>query len=106
MGRGRVPVGTPVGTSGVPLPAPLPRADELPIRCMHGALPGDCAFVGCASYRPDGPRDEQWSFHPGTTPGDIQAALAENAAQHARAVGSASPIHLVVERYRRKREGC
>jgi len=64
---------------------------------MHSAPEGDCAFVGCPFYRPDGPRDEKWAFHPQATPEDIAAAMAENAELHARAPGTASPIHLVVE---------
>jgi len=67
---------------------------------MHGAPPGLCPFQPCPHFVPDGPRDERWAFRPGTSPEDISAALAENEAQHARAPGSASPIHLVVERWR------
>lgn len=73
--------------------------------CLHGAFPGLCAFVGCAHYRADGPRDERWAFHPDTHPEDVAAAMAENAEAHRRAPGSASPIHLVVEHYRRTRGG-
>lgn len=80
-----------------PAPAPTP--------CVHGAPPRLCAFAGCLHYVPDGPRDEQWAFRPGTTQADIAAALAENLAAHVRAPGSASPIHLVVDRKRRQRLG-
>jgi len=73
------------------------------IACVHGAPPGLCAFVGCPHFVPDGPRDERWAFAPGTTAEDIAAALSENEAQHARAPGSASPIHLVVARRMRDR---
>lgn len=69
-----------------------------PLPCLHSALPGQCAFAGCPHFAPDGPRDERWAFRPGTTDADIATALAESAAQHARAPGSASPIHLVVGR--------
>jgi hypothetical protein len=89
-----------------PPPAP-PPSPEGPA-CLHGAPPALCAFVGCTHYRPDGPRDERWAFRPGTTQEDIDAALAENAENaktHARAPGSASPIHLVVEQYRKQRTG-
>lgn len=74
-----------------------------PTTCVHAALPGQCAFAGCPHFAPDGPRDERWAFRPGTTDADIAAALAENEAQHARAPGSASPIHLVVDRRMRDR---
>ena len=69
-----------------------------PIASVHAAPPGLCAFAGCPHFAPDGPRDEQWAFRPGTTPEDIAAALAESATDHARVPGSASPIHLVVAR--------
>jgi hypothetical protein len=72
---------------------------------VHAAPPGRCAFVGCSHFRPDGPRDEKRAFRPGTTQEDIDAALASNAETHARAPGSASPIHLVVEGFRKKRTG-
>lgn len=78
-----------------------PATDLAP--CLHGAPPGLCAFAGCSHFAPDGPRDEKWAFRPGTTAEDIAAALAENAAQHARAPGSASPIHLVVDSKMRDR---
>ena len=71
--------------------------------CLHGALPGLCAFAGCPHFAADGPRDERWAFRPGTTEEDLAAAFAENAAQDARAPGSASPIHLVVGRKTRER---
>jgi|GEM_PF-1613040 len=80
---------------------PGPVSDPVP--CVHGALPNLCAFAGCPHFAPDGPRDERWAFRPGTTAEDITAALAENEAQHARAPGSASPIHLVVDRKMRDR---
>jgi hypothetical protein len=73
--------------------------------CVHGAPPKLCAFAGCAHYVPNGPRDERWAFAPGTSPADIEAALVENRANHARAPGSASPIHLVVARKTRERLG-
>ena len=73
------------------------------LACVHGAPPGRCAFGGCSHYVPNGPRDERWAFRPGTTAEDIAAALAESALVHARAPGSASPIHMVVERYRTAR---
>ena len=73
------------------------------VACVHGAQPRCCAFAGCPHFTPDGPRDERWAFRPGTTEADIAAALAENEAQHARAPGSASPIHLVVDSKVRKR---
>ena len=73
------------------------------IACVHGALPECCAFVGCTHFIPEGPRDEKWAFRPGTTEEDIAAALAESATAHSRAPGSASPIHLVVERQMRDR---
>jgi hypothetical protein len=47
---------------------------------------------------------KKWAFRPGTTEADIVAALAENETQHARAPGSASPIHLVVERKMNERK--
>lgn len=70
--------------------------------CVHGALPGACAFVGCEFFRLDGPRDEKWAFHPDTSQEDIDAALADGALSLKRH-GGASPIHLVVEHYRTKR---
>lgn len=73
------------------------------VACLHGALPGLCAFAGCPHFAPDGPRDEKWTFWPGTTEQDIAAALAENELAHARAPGSASPIHLVVHRKMQER---
>lgn len=73
-------------------------AADLPMRCVHGAVDGLCAFAGCPHYRPDGPREERWAFAPDVTEADIAAALAKNEAQHARVPGSASPIHLVVQR--------
>jgi hypothetical protein len=88
-------------------PAPVtgeapPKVEEPPapppINCMHGAPPGACVFKGCAYYRADGPRDEKWAFAPGVTQADIDAALLENMITHGRAPGSASPIHLVVNR--------
>lgn len=87
-----------------PAPNPEPHLEHKP-RCVHGATAGACAFVGCAFYRPDGPRDERWAFRPGTTEEDIAAALAENAADLARPPHCCSPIHLVVERYRKTRVG-
>lgn len=74
-------------------------------RCMHAAPPGECAFKGCKHFRPDGPRDEKWAFRPGTTQEDIDLGMKENAAQHKRAPGTASPIHMVVEKYRQRRTG-
>jgi hypothetical protein len=74
-----------------------------PTACLHGAPPGLCAFVGCPHFAPDGPRDERWAFRPGTTEADVAAALAENERADVRTPGSASPIHLVVERKRRDR---
>lgn len=74
-----------------------------PITCLHGAPPGFCAFAGCPHFAPDGPRNERWAFQPGTTAEDVAAALAENELTHARAPGSASPIHLVVDRKMRER---
>ncbi len=78
-------------------------APEPAAHCVHGAEAGACAFYGCAHYRPDGPRDERWAFRPGTTPEDITAALAENAADLARPSRCVSPIHLVVELHRQRR---
>jgi hypothetical protein len=78
-------------------------ASTLAYTCLHGAQPGRCAFAGCEHFVPDGPRDERWAFRPGTTEADIAAAMAESAAQHARAPGSASPIHMVVARWTRQR---
>lgn len=80
-----------------------PALEPVPRRtCVHGAEPGACAFAGCPFFRPDGPRDEQWAFHPDTTQKDIDAALRDGAADLAQC-GGASPIHLVVENYRKKR---
>ncbi len=72
-------------------------------RCLHGATAGECVFADCAHFRLDGPRDERWAFHPDATAADIAAAITENTEQHTRAPGSASPIHLVVERHRQQR---
>jgi hypothetical protein len=93
-----------------PMCASHPRTAEAapPPACVHGAPPGRCAFGGCSHFRPDGPRDERWAFRPGTTQEDIAEALAESALVHARAPGSASPIHMVVDavvRRRLEREG-
>ena len=74
-----------------------------PVPCLHGAPPNLCAFAGCPYFIHNGPREEKWAFRPGTTAEDIAAALAENVEQHARAPGSASPIHLVVDRKMRER---
>lgn len=86
-----------------PTPAPIAPSrvfedGALPDACMHGALFPNCAFAGCPHFRADGPRDEKWAFHPDATPQDIEEAMRISKATHARAAGSASPIHLVVHK--------
>lgn len=81
-------------------------SDEHPVTCMHAAPPGLCAFAGCPHFVPDGPRDERWAFSPDSTPEDVAKALAHNADVHARAPGSASPIHMVVASVTRARLGA
>lgn len=55
--------------------------------------------------RETGPSAEKWALanFPGASAEDVAAARAENAADLARAPGSASPVHLVVERMTRAR---